>query len=293
MIAAGAASAAKAPRNRLQTAPGKDGNARPNEKPHKPPAAYTLTAPRRKRPLQGGGRADPGSAAGRARLPQRLRPHATAAAACQHSAYVMYPCPVAPHRPICYAASVQPPTPVPPGPNGTLRPPPAAAGAPGGAVRGPGQLERGGCAVTPSRPVRVQAVVVDQGRVLMVQHWSPDRPDLFWCFPGGRPEPGETPEEAVRREVLEETGLLLAEVTLALDGDTIAPRPYHHLTFLATVAGGSLRLGSDPELPPGRPPTLRGVAWRPLDRPELFTDIDLAYFRAIEARLGRPLAATP
>jgi 8-oxo-dGTP pyrophosphatase MutT (NUDIX family) len=124
----------------------------------------------------------------------------------------------------------------------------------------------------------------------MVQHWSPDRSDLFWCFPGGRLEPGETPEEAVRREVLEETGLVLAGVRLVLDGDDIAPRPYHHITFVASVGGGRLCLGHDPELPAGAPPTLRDVAWRPLGAPARFTEIDLAYFRAIESRLGQPLA---
>ena len=36
---------------------------------------------------------------------------------------------------------------------------------------------------------------------------DPDVPKLTWAFPGGRPEYGEELEEAVKREIKEETGL--------------------------------------------------------------------------------------
>ena len=39
------------------------------------------------------------------------------------------------------------------------------------------------------------------GRLLLVRH-----PERGWEFPGGRVEPGESPEEAMHRELLEETG---------------------------------------------------------------------------------------
>lgn len=51
-----------------------------------------------------------------------------------------------------------------------------------------------------------QAVIVDAGRVLLSV-----RADLRgWELPGGNPEPGESDEDCLRREVREETGLDVA-----------------------------------------------------------------------------------
>jgi ADP-ribose pyrophosphatase YjhB (NUDIX family) len=53
----------------------------------------------------------------------------------------------------------------------------------------------------------VGAVVHDSaGRLLLIRRGHAPHAGL-WSLPGGRVEAGETPEEAVRREVLEETGL--------------------------------------------------------------------------------------
>ncbi len=61
----------------------------------------------------------------------------------------------------------------------------------------------------------------------------------LWEFPGGRVEPGETPQQAARREVLEETGLLvevcgeLGEVA----GETPDGQLTLHLVLCRPVAG--------------------------------------------------------
>ncbi len=50
-----------------------------------------------------------------------------------------------------------------------------------------------------------------RGEILLLQRKDPPG---RWCFPGGLMELGESTEETVRREVLEETGLRLGEVEL-------------------------------------------------------------------------------
>ncbi|HZG26890.1 MAG TPA: NUDIX domain-containing protein [Ensifer sp.] len=50
------------------------------------------------------------------------------------------------------------------------------------------------------------AIVIDGDRYLLVRRANPPAKDLF-AFPGGRAEPGETPDETALRELAEETGL--------------------------------------------------------------------------------------
>lgn len=71
-----------------------------------------------------------------------------------------------------------------------------------------------------------------------------------WSLPGGSVEFGETPREAVVREVREETGLVVAPVELLAVLDAILPagRPRHHfvlIVFRARARRGRLRAGSD------------------------------------------------
>lgn len=58
----------------------------------------------------------------------------------------------------------------------------------------------------PDVRVAVGAILRDHGRVLLVRRANPPSRGL-WAVPGGRVEPDETLEAAVRREMLEETGL--------------------------------------------------------------------------------------
>ncbi|WP_433369391.1 NUDIX hydrolase [Actinoplanes sp. CA-142083] len=67
-------------------------------------------------------------------------------------------------------------------------------------------------------------LLVDPSGAVLMQHrddHAPVSPNQ-WGFPGGRIEPGETPEQAARRELLEETGLTAGELRLLWSG----PRPY-------------------------------------------------------------------
>jgi ADP-ribose pyrophosphatase YjhB (NUDIX family) len=54
----------------------------------------------------------------------------------------------------------------------------------------------------------VRALVLDpDDRILLVRFINPDTGDEFWTTPGGGVDPDETMDDAIRRELREETGL--------------------------------------------------------------------------------------
>jgi 8-oxo-dGTP diphosphatase len=107
----------------------------------------------------------------------------------------------------------------------------------------------------PEAPIiGVGAVVIDGGRVLLVRRGhEPLKGE--WSLPGGALELGETLQQGVVREVLEETGLIVApdgmvEVLDRISQDELSGRIRYHyvlVDFLCRVTGGSLLGGSDAE----------------------------------------------
>jgi len=80
----------------------------------------------------------------------------------------------------------------------------------------------------------------DSGRIVVIQRGRPPSRWL-WSLPGGRVETGETPDEAVVREVLEETGLdvtltgVLGMVALPGSGDIVYAVTDYSARVRATV----------------------------------------------------------
>jgi 8-oxo-dGTP diphosphatase len=59
------------------------------------------------------------------------------------------------------------------------------------------------------------ALIDPDGRVLLAQRPSGKSMGGLWEFPGGKIEPGETPEETLIRELSEELGITVKEACLA------------------------------------------------------------------------------
>ena len=93
----------------------------------------------------------------------------------------------------------------------------------------------------------VGAIITDDaGRLLLIRRGHEPGRGL-WSLPGGRVEPGETDEQAVIREVGEETGLsvrpgrLVGAVRRAAPGGMV----FDIRDYAATVTGGELAAGDD------------------------------------------------
>lgn len=92
------------------------------------------------------------------------------------------------------------------------------------------------------------AIITSGEWILLLKHQAPSRKEPIWLPPGGGIEFGETMEQAVVREVKEETGLFIKPVRLLWIHEFIEP-PLHAIEyyFECDVTGGSLKLGEDPE----------------------------------------------
>lgn len=106
----------------------------------------------------------------------------------------------------------------------------------------------------PERPiVGVGALIVDReaGRIVLVRRGSEPLKGK-WSIPGGVLELGETLVAAVKRETLEETGLVVEPIEVAGVIDRIIPdadgrTQYHYVLvdYLCKPIAGQLRAGSD------------------------------------------------
>lgn len=119
----------------------------------------------------------------------------------------------------------------------------------------------------------VAAVIFDeQGRIFATQRGYGEWKD-WWEFPGGKIEPGETPQQALRREIREELDAVIevGELLRTIDYDY----PTFHLTmhcFKCRLANGHLTLLEHEAAKWLTPSDLQSVRWLPADE-EIIQDL--------------------
>jgi 8-oxo-dGTP pyrophosphatase MutT (NUDIX family) len=99
------------------------------------------------------------------------------------------------------------------------------------------------------RDTRVQIVIVENGKYILLKHLDRMKNSFFWGIPGGGREEGETDEEAALREAYEETGLKVKLLPIKYErAPAGGPAIYRRLvTYLACPVSGSAAVGYDPE----------------------------------------------
>ncbi len=112
----------------------------------------------------------------------------------------------------------------------------------------------------------VAAIIHDaQGRIFATQRGYGEWKD-WWEFPGGKVEAGESPEEALQREIREEleTHIVIERLVTTVEYDY----PSFHLTmhcFLCHVESGSLTLKEHEAARWLSKDELHSVRWLPAD----------------------------
>jgi 8-oxo-dGTP diphosphatase len=117
----------------------------------------------------------------------------------------------------------------------------------------------------------VGAVLLDGDRIFCTQR-GPGSLDGYWEFPGGKIEGNETPEDALKREILEELACTIAV------GDVIARTTHEYdfafvtlTTYRCSLVSGTPTLSEHSDARWLLPSELDSVEWAPADLPTVNT----------------------
>jgi len=99
---------------------------------------------------------------------------------------------------------------------------------------------------------RVRAIIIADGKILLIDRVKST--ESYWVIPGGRVEAGETNEEALQRECVEELGIEVRVNDLFLERISDKPETVGHREYfyLCDMIGGEVGTGQGPEFQPER-----------------------------------------
>jgi len=120
-------------------------------------------------------------------------------------------------------------------------------------------------------PIHVTCAIIERdGLVMAAQRSATMSMPLKWEFPGGKIDPGEKPEECLRRELMEEMNLRIAvrqplpPATHDYPSVTVTLHP-----FICAIESGELRLHEHAAVLWLEPPMLYTLDWAAADLPVL------------------------
>jgi 8-oxo-dGTP diphosphatase len=116
----------------------------------------------------------------------------------------------------------------------------------------------------------VGAVIIENGKILCAQRGPAKSLPLKWEFPGGKIEEGESPQEALRREIKEE---MLCQIEIGEQvEDTVYEYDFgivHLTTFTCKLVEGEPVLTEHVAIKWLLPEELKQVDWAPADIPAI------------------------
>lgn len=115
----------------------------------------------------------------------------------------------------------------------------------------------------------VAAILVENGKILCAQRGKGKALAHMWEFPGGKIEDGETPQEALARELKEE---LRIEVDVQFENFETTSYQYDFglvklTTFICTLKKGTPQLSEHSAVKWLKPVELSSLKWAPADLP--------------------------